>query len=91
VVCRASKTRQTPGAFAPGVFFDPKKGTRKMNAIEFKTRRKMLNFTQEKLARFLKISVRQIERYENNFSKIPGPVGILMMVATTRKIPTLKV
>jgi transcriptional regulator with XRE-family HTH domain len=62
-----------------------------MTPEQFKARRTFLKMTQTRLARFLKISARQIARYETGFSEIPGPVGILMMVATTRKIPTLKV
>lgn len=44
----------------------------------FKQARLKAGLHQETLGRFLRVSSRQIKRYENGFSAIPGPVGVLM-------------
>tara|TARA_R110002167_G_scaffold240738_1_gene445930 strand:- start:1187 stop:1402 length:216 start_codon:yes stop_codon:yes gene_type:complete len=53
----------------------------------FREKRHALKLTQKNLSDFLEISVRQIERYENNFSEIPGPTKILMDILVTRRWP----
>ena len=61
----------------------------KMTGENFFDTRHDLNLTQEKLADFLKISTRQIQRYENGFSEIPGSTEILMRLLVTRRIPKI--
>ena len=61
--------------------------TKKMTGEIFRAHRLKLKLTQKNLSDFLEISVRQIERYENNFSKIPGPTKILLTMLFTRRWP----
>ena len=45
--------------------------------------------TQATLAKYLGISERQVIRYENGKSKIPGPVSIISNNLISRKLPKL--
>ena len=49
-----------------------------MNKETFKATRKARNLTQDQLGQFLRVSGRQVKRYENGFCAIPGPVGLIM-------------
>ena len=58
-----------------------------MQAETLKRGRTALGITQKTLADFLKLSTRQIIRYENGTTPVPGAVGILIDILTTQKIP----
>ena len=51
--------------------------------------RRSLGASQRTLAQFLRLSERQIIRYESGRSKIPGPVAILIGILIDREIPKL--
>ena len=61
-----------------------------MTPETFKTRRHALGLTQVALGNFLGLSRRQIIRYEQDDSDIPGPLAILIDILVNRKIPKLK-
>jgi len=61
-----------------------------MNPETFKIRRQSLRLTQRALAAFLKISNRQVIRYEMGTSAVPGPLSILIDILVNRRIPRLK-
>jgi transcriptional regulator with XRE-family HTH domain len=58
-----------------------------MKPEQFKGRRLALGLTQDTLGAFLNISTRQVRRYENSETVVPGPLAILIDILTTRKIP----
>lgn len=58
-----------------------------MTAPEFKNARGCLNMSQIRLAKFIRVSERQIARYENGASAVPGPVHVLMRTLVNRKMP----
>jgi len=60
-----------------------------MTPEKFKTGRVTLGLTQDALGVFLGISMRQIRRYENGESEIPGPLAILIDILIDRKIPKI--
>jgi DNA-binding transcriptional regulator YiaG len=52
-----------------------------MDAAQFKTARADLSVSQSTLAKALRISLPQVQRYEYGTSNIPGPVAILIDLA----------
>lgn len=61
-----------------------------MTSEQFKTTRKAFGASQAHFAHILRISRRQIIRYETGESDIPGPVSVLLEIMTTRKMPNLR-
>jgi transcriptional regulator with XRE-family HTH domain len=58
-----------------------------MNKETFKQIRLSRNLTQNDLAVYMRVSMRQIKRYENGFSAIPGPVAFIMDALATGRWP----
>ena len=58
-----------------------------MNKETFKQIRLSRNLTQDDLAVYMRVSMRQIKRYENGFSAIPGPVAFIMDALATGRWP----
>jgi transcriptional regulator with XRE-family HTH domain len=58
-----------------------------MNPETMTAHRTAAGMTQAALASFLKLSERQIIRYENGESQIPGPVQMIMNSLKTGKLP----
>jgi transcriptional regulator with XRE-family HTH domain len=60
-----------------------------MKSEQFKGGRVALGLTQAALGAFLNISTRQVRRYENGESEIPGPLAILIDILIDKKIPKI--
>ena len=58
-----------------------------MNKEQFKVHRKSLDLSQQAIAHMIGLSTRQVMRYENGQSEIPGPVSILIDIMVTRRLP----
>jgi len=61
-----------------------------MTPETFKSARMAANLTQIKLAKITDISERQIIRYENGQSAVPGPMTIIMIGLSTGRWPKHK-
>tara|TARA_R110000737_G_scaffold338627_1_gene359866 strand:+ start:352 stop:540 length:189 start_codon:yes stop_codon:yes gene_type:complete len=60
-----------------------------MTPKQFKELRETLKTRQIPFAKFLGITERQLRRYENGETIIPGPINLLMSILEKRKIPKI--
>jgi DNA-binding XRE family transcriptional regulator len=61
-----------------------------LETIDLTGARHTLGVSQKTLARFVGVSERQMIRYENGHSPIPGPLSLLLRILIDGSIPEIR-